>query len=148
MPSHCCGHAKFISSWMQIAITNDIELRRHTMRYGFHRICFPCPQRLPAPCSTASDELINIIKANMPHHTLPAKAGRLAFNCELSGRPGGGWHWRENQTWRAARKNCQVKREEMKGKEKRERERGSLFRPWPHRSAIQPGSALSGTSER
>lgn len=60
------------------------------MRYTFHRICFPCPERLPAPCSTASDELINIIKANLPHHTLPAKAGRLALARELSGRPGGG----------------------------------------------------------
>lgn len=45
------------------------------MRYSFHRMCFPCPERLPAPCSTASDELINIIKANLPHHSLPAKAG-------------------------------------------------------------------------
>lgn len=60
------------------------------MRYSFHRIGFPCPERLPALCSTASDELINIIKANVPHHFLPANAGRLALDCELSGRPGGG----------------------------------------------------------
>lgn len=97
------------------------------MRYSFHRICSPCPKRLPELCSKASDELINIIKASLPHHFLPAKTGGLETYRKLSGRPGGGWHWKANQTWCIKTVKYKKRRWKKRGKEKK---RGS--RQFPH----------------
>lgn len=99
------------------------------MRYSFHRICFPCPERLPAPCSTASDELINIIKANLPHHFfLPRQYALLQSTSSQVGQVAA--DIREGiRHGRAMRKNCQAKGQEMKGRgkrEKKEQERYSL----------------------
>lgn len=126
------------------------------MRYSFFsRICPlpPCPERLPAtlsphPDSTASDEFINIIKANMPYHFFPAKVGGLAMRCELSGRPGGGWHWSENQTWRLETVRWKEKR--WKGGEKRKEGEieGESFYPVVAKKCHSLSSALSGALER
>lgn len=115
------------------------------MRYSFHRLCFFCPEWLPACCSTASDELINIIKANLPHHLLPAKAGRLALYSKFSGRPGGVWHWRENQTWQSPAYKMSGEKRGDERKRKGEKWAGEVV---SRRSTIRLSPALSSALEK
>lgn len=117
------------------------------MRDSFHRVCFPCPERLPTPCSTASDELINIIKANLPHHFLPAKAGSLRRIA--SSRVGQVAADIGRRIRHGASKLSGKRREdERKGKREKKSEKDSHFIPWAHRSAIRLSSALSVALER